>query len=53
MTIKFAIQIEFDVGEWVYITENESGKVVLYATYNEALAESKIWNQPRVVSYSD
>ena len=52
----YAIMIEFDNDEWMYVCEGSQWQEskdnpVLYDTYEEALEASKVWNNPRIVSY--
>lgn len=52
---KWAIMIEPDPGEWIYVCEgnswNTSSNPKLYDSKEDAIADSLVWNNPSVVKY--
>jgi|TARA_B100000497_G_C7522805_1_gene317579 hypothetical protein len=52
---KWAIMIEPDPGDWIYVCEgmswNTSSNPKLYDTKEDAIEASLIWNNPSVVPY--
>lgn len=56
---KYAIMIEVDPGDWIYVCNLNEGKwgpdspVAVYETREEAEVAAQIWNNPEVVVYHE